>query len=209
MAQSKTSQRKKEHLELCMSDQVAFKKSNGFDFYEFEHYAVTEVDISKINLGTNFFGCKISLPFLISCMTGGTLEAERINEKLACAAKELNIPIGVGSQRQALEDSSLNSTYKVVRKNAGSVPILGNIGAAQVVESKNIEEDFNLIIALVEADALVVHLNPLQELLQEEGEANFSGFLKKLERVIPKIPVPVMCKEVGSGISKRAAKKLL
>lgn len=209
MSHSKTSLRKKEHIELCLNNKVAFKKSNGFDSYDFEHYAITEVELEKIELSTKFFDRIISIPFLISCMTGGTLEAEQINQKLACAAKELNIPIGVGSQRQALEDKRFHSTYRAVRNNAGSVPILANIGAAQVVNSKNIEDDFKLIIDLVDASAVVVHLNPLQELLQKEGEPSFSGLLKKLEKVIAKIETPVICKEVGSGISKKAAKRLL
>lgn len=209
MSQSKTSQRKKEHIELCLTDKVAYHKTNGFEHYEFEHYAITEVDYSKINLATHFLGKKISLPFLVSCMTGGTLEAEKINEKLAIAAKELNIPIGIGSQRQALENKRHHSTYKVVRKNVGTVPILSNIGAAQVVQSKKIEEDIKLINNLVEADALVIHINPLQELLQVEGEIKFTGLLRKLEKLIPKVSIPVICKEVGSGISKSAAQKLL
>ncbi len=209
MAASKTSERKKEHIQLCLTDKVAFKKSNGFDEYDFEHFAITEVDFSKIDLTTRFLKKDISFPFLISCMTGGTSEAERINEKLAIAAKELNIPIGVGSQRQALEDNKHYATYKVVRENAGSVHVLGNIGAAQVATSKTIVDDFKLMIDLVEADAMVVHINPLQELLQPEGEPNFDGLLKNLEKVIAKTSIPVICKEVGSGISKKAAKHLL
>ena len=210
MPPSKTIQRKKEHIELCLTDCVSYKtRTNGFENYEFEHYAITEVEFDKIDLSTKFFGKKISMPFLISCMTGGTSEAEKINERLAVAANRLNIPIGVGSQRQALEDKSLHSTYKVVRKNAGSVPVLGNIGAAQVVQSKNSLDDFKILIDLVEADAMVVHINPLQELLQSEGEPNFSGLLKKLERVIHKLKTPVIVKEVGAGISGIAAKNLL
>lgn len=209
MAVSKTSDRKKEHIQLCLTDKVAFKKSNGFEEYDFEHFAITEVDYTKIDLTTKFLKKEISFPFLISCMTGGTSEAERINEKLAIAAKELNIPIGVGSQRQALENNNHYSTYKVVRENAGNVPILGNIGAAQVASSKNIVDEIKVMTDLVEADAMVVHLNPLQELLQPEGEPNFTGLMKNLEKVIAKTSVPVICKEVGSGISKKAAKHLL
>lgn len=209
MAASKTSDRKKEHIQLCLTDKVAFKKSNGFEEYDFEHFAITEINYAKIDVTTKFLKKEISFPFLISCMTGGTSEAERINEKLAIAAKELNIPIGVGSQRQALENNDHYFTYKVVRENAGNVPILGNIGAAQVASSKNIVDEFRAMTDLVEADAMVVHLNPLQELLQPEGEPNFTNLLKNLEKVIAKTSVPVICKEVGSGISKKAAKHLL
>jgi isopentenyl-diphosphate Delta-isomerase len=209
VAKSKTSKRKKEHIELCLTDKVAFTKSNGLDAYEFEHNAITEIDFNKIDLSAKFFDKKINYPFLISCMTGGTEEAERINEKLAIVAKALNIPIGVGSQRQALENQSLHSTYKVVRNNAGSVPVLGNIGAAQVAGSARVVEEIQLLIDLVNADAMVIHVNPLQELLQKEGEPNFNGLLKNIEKVTNKISIPVIVKEVGSGISKSAAKKML
>ncbi len=210
MTQSKTSIRKKDHIKLCLTDEVEYiSKTNGFDKYEFEHYAVTEIDYNKINLNSKFFSKKINYPFLISCMTGGTKEAKGINEKLAIVAKELNIPIGVGSQRQALENNSFHSSYKVVRQNAGDVPIIGNIGAAQVAKSKNIIKDIRQLIAIVEADAMAVHVNPLQELLQSEGEPDFSGLLKNLELICSKIQIPVIVKEVGSGISMHAAKKLL
>jgi isopentenyl-diphosphate Delta-isomerase len=206
----KTIQRKKDHIELCLTDDVAFKtKTNGLENYEFEHYAITEVDIKKIDLSTKFFGKTISLPFMISSMTGGTSEAGKINEKLAIVANSLNIPIGLGSQRQALEGDSHHSTYKVVRKNAGSVPVLGNIGASQVIQSKDLIGDFKKLSDLIEADALIIHVNILQELVQTEGEPNFCGLLKILEKVIPKLNVPLIVKEVGSGISKRAAKNLL
>ncbi len=128
------STRKKEHIELSLTDKVAFKsKTNGFEFYDFEHYAITEVDITKIELGTVLFGKKIDYPFLISCMTGGTSEAENINARLSVTANNLNIPLGVGSQRQALENKDYHNTYKVIRENAPSIPMLGNIGAAQLV----------------------------------------------------------------------------
>lgn len=210
MAKSKISQRKKDHIQLCLTDDVVFKtKTNGFENYEFEHNALTEVVFNKINLSTSFLDKKISYPFLISCMTGGTKEAEKINEQLALTAKILNIPIGVGSQRQALENNSQYSSYRVVRHNAGKVPVLGNIGASQIAKSKNVIDEVKLLIELIEADAMVVHLNPLQELLQVEGEPDFKGLLKNLEKICSKISTPIIVKEVGSGISKYAAKKLL
>ena len=114
----KTALRKKKHIELCLTDKVAFRnKSNGFENYDFIHSAVTEVDIKKIDLSTKFLKKKISYPFLISCMTGGTKEAENINAQLASVAQELNIPIGVGSQRQAIESENLRHTYSIIREN--------------------------------------------------------------------------------------------
>jgi isopentenyl-diphosphate delta-isomerase len=206
---TETSKRKKEHIELCLTDNVAFRsKTNGFDKYDFIHNAITEVDISKISFQTKLFSKKINYPFLISCMTGGTEEAENINQRLAVIAEELKIPIGVGSQRQALEDNNFHNSYKVIRNTAKSVPVLGNIGAAQLVRSKNLNDILSLI-DMLEADAFVVHLNPLQELLQKEGEPNFVGLLNKLEKLVFKSSVPIIIKEVGSGISKEVAKKLL
>jgi len=206
---TETSKRKKEHIDLCLTDKVGFRsKTNGFEKYDFIHNATTEIDISKISFQTKLFSKKIDLPFLISCMTGGTEEAENINQRLAVIAEELKISIGVGSQRQALENNDNHNSYKVIRKTAKSVPVLGNIGAAQLVQSKNLSDILSLI-EMLQADAFVVHLNPLQELLQAEGEPNFAGLLKKLEKLILKSEVPVIVKEVGSGISKEAAKKLL
>lgn len=206
---TETSKRKKQHIELCLTDDVAFKsKSNGFDSYEFTHYAITEVDISKISFRTKFLKHNIDYPFLISCMTGGTEEAEKINEHLAVVAENLKIPIGVGSQRQALENKDFHNSYKIIRKTAKNVPVLGNIGAAQIVQSKNLK-DILFLIDLLEADGFVIHINPLQELIQPEGEINFTGLIKQIEKLVKITPVPVIAKEVGSGISKEAAKRLL
>src|SRR3972149_4984177 len=203
------SDRKKEHIELCLTDNARFKnKSAGFDLYDFEHYAITEVDINKINFKTTFLRKKINYPFLISCMTGGTSKAGNINAELASAANVLNIPLGVGSQRQALESDKYLDTYKIIRKKAPGIPILGNLGAAQLVKIKPIEK-IQSLVDLVEADAMVIHVNPLQELLQSEGEADFTGLLRRLEKLVQKLKVPVIVKEVGSGISRKAAQKIL
>ncbi len=204
-----TSNRKKEHIELSLTDKVAFiEKTNGFDRYGFKHYAITEVEISKIKFSQKFFGKKISFPFLISCMTGGTGEAENINAQFAVAANQLNIPLGVGSQRQALENNVYHHSYKIIRQNAPKIPILGNIGAAQIALMKDFKP-INFLVDLIEADAMVVHINPAQELFQPGGEPNFKGLLKNIEKLVKVLKVPVIAKEVGSGISKEAAAKLL
>ena len=174
-----TSLRKKEHIDLCLTDKVSFKaKASGFEKYEFIHDAITEVDLSNINFRTKLLSYSIDYPFLISCMTGGTSEAEQINERLASVANHLKIPIGVGSQRQALESEQFHSTYKIIRKTASSVPVFGNIGAAQLVQTEELKSILYLI-DMLEADAFYIHLNPLQELLQKEGEPHFFGLLKK------------------------------
>jgi isopentenyl-diphosphate Delta-isomerase len=204
-----TSQRKKEHLELSLKADVSFKsKSNGFDYYEFIHDAATEVELDKISFETKFFKKKINYPFIISCMTGGTDEAENINAQLAIAAEELKIPIGVGSQRQALESKNFRNTYDVIRKNAKSVPILGNLGAAELIKIKSFN-DVKILIDLIQADTFVIHLNPLQELLQLEGTPYFKGLLKSLKKLVKQIEIPIIVKEVGAGISGKVARELL
>lgn len=204
-----TIKRKKDHIEICLNEDVGFSSiTTGFENYYFEHNAITEINFNKIDLTTKFLKKKINYPFLISCMTGGTSEAEKINEHLAIAAKQLNIPIGVGSQRQALENDKYISSYQIIRENAGDVPVLSNIGAAQVSQIKSIDQ-YKRIVELVNASALVIHVNPLQEMIQKTGEPNFKGLLKNIERLVKKIGIPIIVKEVGSGISKIAAKKLL
>lgn len=207
-SESNISQRKSEHIKLCLTDNVSFRqKTNGFENYDFIHSAITEVDLNKISFHQKLFNKKINYPFLISCMTGGTTEAENINSMLAEVAEDLKIPIGVGSQRQALENAYFHNTYKVIRKKAASVPVLGNIGAAQVVHL-NVKE-IQKLVDMLEADAFVVHLNPLQELLQAEGEPYFVGLLKRIELICKRLSVPIIVKEVGSGIDKISAKRLL
>lgn len=204
-----TSKRKKEHLDLSLNAEVSFKtKSNGFEYYDFIHDAATEVELDKISFKTKFFKKKVNYPFIISCMTGGTDEAENINAQLALVAEELQIPIGVGSQRQALENDNFTHTYDVIRKNAKTVPVFGNLGAADFVNLKSIEPVQNLI-DLIQADAFIIHLNPLQELLQPEGSPKFKGLISSLKNLTRKIDIPVIVKEVGAGISSRVAKKLL
>ncbi len=205
-----TSERKKEHIEICLNKEVSFKaKGNGLDNYDFIHSAVTEVDINKINFTSNFLRKKISYPFLISCMTGGTFDSININKELALAAGELNIPIGVGSQRQALENDNYIKSFKVIRQSAGNVPVLGNIGAKQIVTAKNPADLINRLADMVDASAVVIHLNPLQELFQKNGETDFGGLIKSVEKACRGGRVPVFAKEVGSGISGIAASSLL
>ena len=203
------SKRKKEHLELNLNADISFKtKTNGFDYYEFIHNAATEVEHDKITFETKLFKKRINYPFIISCMTGGTEEAENINAQLAIAAEALKIPIGVGSQRQALENQSHNNTYKIIRKNAPTTPVLGNLGAAELVKLKS-SDPIKKLIDLIEADAFVIHLNPLQELLQPEGNPHFKGLLKSLRRIVKEIKAPIIVKEIGAGISGTVAKELL
>lgn len=201
--------RKKEHLELCKTDEVKFKeKTSGFEQFDFVHTALTEVKIDKIDFSKKFFSKNVSYPFLISCMTGGTVEGENINLQLAEVAAELNIPLGLGSLRFALGTNNFDDHFKQIRNAAGRIPLLGNIGGAQIIKMKSFKPLF-FLLDKVEADVLVVHLNPLQELLQKNGEANFSGIRRSIEKLVKQTDVPIIVKEVGSGISKKSAQILL
>ena len=207
-SRNQISKRKEEHIDLCLNHDVAYKKSNGFEQYDFIHEALTEVVIDDINFDTQFLGKTISYPFMISSMTGGTEKAKVLNENLAIAANELNIPIGVGSQRTLLENSEHSDSFKIIRENAPNVHVLSNIGASQIVHLSDVTSLLK-IIEDITADGLIIHLNPLQELLQKEGEINFKGLLHKISEIKREIEIPIIVKEVGSGISKSAARKLL
>lgn len=200
--------RKKEHLELCASDVVTFREvTAGFERYSFLHYAITEVNPEEINLSSDFFGYQIDYPFYISCMTGGTDETVNINLKLAKAARELNIPLGLGSQRYALESNKFNEHFDRIRETAGSVPILGNIGAAQVVETGIIKK-IERLIKISHINALTIHLNPAQELFQKGGETNFKGLLTAISSLKKELNIPIIVKEVGAGIDDQVADEL-
>jgi len=202
--------RKKEHLELCGTDAVAFKtKTAGFDRYDFIHRATTEADINKISFASTFFKKKINYPFIISCMTGGTDAANNINAQLAETARTLNIPLGVGSLRFALDTKRHDAALKNIRKTAGTVPLLANIGGAQIIEMIKNFDELKRIAGVLESDAFIVHLNPLQELLQRDGQPDMRGLIKAIGRFVKEIKIPVIVKEVGSGISKKDAEKLL
>ncbi len=200
--------RKEEHIALCSSDAVAFKGvTSGFEHYSFIHHAITEVDIDEIDLKSDFFGTTIDYPFFISCMTGGTEDTVNINLKLASAARELNIPLGLGSQRYALGTTKFNDHFKRIRDAAGSVPLIGNIGAAQMIDPGII----NLLDELIKnsgINALAIHLNAPQELFQKGGEIKFQGLLTAIANVKKNLDIPLIVKETGAGINDVSADEL-
>lgn len=203
-----TSSRKKQHVELAVSRDVGFQqKSTGLERIEFVHNALPEIDLSDVDTSTIFLNKQVRLPLMISCMTGGYSDAVRINRALATVCEELGIPLGVGSQRQALENSRYLRSFTAVRTCAPTVPVIGNIGAAEVVRLNG--GDAQRLVEMIEADALAVHLNPLQEFLQPEGNPNFRGVLAGIERLVQTLPVPVIVKEIGAGISGDVARRLI
>lgn len=204
-----TSKRKKEHVTLVLNEDVGFRnKTTGFDFFEFEHNALPEMNASEIDTSIKFLGKKIKFPLMVSCMTGGYKNAKLINQSLASVCEERGIPFGVGSQRQAMEDASNHRTFSIVRKVAPSIPIIGNIGAAEVANLKDVAQ-IQKLVDMIEADAFAVHLNPLQEYLQPEGNTNYHGVLKGIELLVNNLSVPIIVKEVGAGISESVAQRLI
>jgi len=202
---SQTESRKKEHIEIALDSDVQYTGGTGFGKVELLHNALPEIDYERVDLSMKFLGKKMSFPLLISAMTGGYPEARKINEELASAAQKHNIAFALGSQRSMLENPSLKETY-YVRKVAPDIPIIGNIGAVQL---KRYPLDKILgLVSLVEADALAVHLNPLQEVIQPEGDRDFSGVLGAITKLCEKSGVPIIVKETGTGISQDVAIKL-
>ena len=203
-----TAERKHSHVEICLHQEVRFDgASTGLEAYAFEHNAAPEIDFAEIDLSTHFLGRKIGLPLMISSMTGGYGDALALNRTLAAAAETYSIPLGVGSMRQALEGQSHRDSFAIVRQTAPTAPVYANIGAPEVAAGLS-REQLSTMIDLIGADALIVHLNPAQELFQPEGNTSFRGFLDRLQTITATIPVPVIAKEVGSGISARVARKL-
>ncbi len=206
---NRTIERKQSHVDICLHGEVAFSgKTTGFEKLEFEHNALPEIAFSEVDLSTTFLGRKINAPLMISSMTGGYSEAATLNQRLAEAAERFGIPLGVGSMRQALENSSYRESFAIVRKYAPSVQIFANIGAPEVAKGLT-DNEIAIMLDLLEADGLIVHLNAAQELFQPEGNTDFSHFLDRLAIITAKISVPVIAKEVGCGISAAAALKLL
>jgi isopentenyl-diphosphate delta-isomerase len=201
-----TGTRKDDHIRICLEKNVEFAKSNGFEHVELEHRALPEIDKDEISLETKFLGKKFNYPLFIEAMTGGTRQGEMINRNLAKAAEDLGIGMGVGSQRAMLEDSGLVRTYSV-RDVASRIFLLGNIGAVQLPQY-----DIDKIISLVDsikANGLAIHLNPAQELAQQEGDRSWKNLLKEIALVCRKAKFPVIVKEVGFGISGSLSKQLV
>ncbi|MGE5316297.1 MAG: type 2 isopentenyl-diphosphate Delta-isomerase [Acidobacteriota bacterium] len=204
-----TSSRKKDHVDLTINKDVAFRrKTAGFESWEFVHNALPELDFSEITTETVFAGRTLAFPFMISCMTGGYPDAERINRELAEVCQECRIAMGVGSQRQAIEHTAYHRSFSIVRSSAPDIPIIGNIGAAEVARMTDAGV-VRRLAELIGADAFAVHLNPLQEFLQPEGSTSFKGVLQGIEMLVRSLGIPVIVKEIGAGISQQVARRLM
>ncbi len=199
-------QRKADHIKINLEKDVHSGLSTGLEKYHFIHEALPELNLEDVDTSLKVFGKQLAAPILISSMTGGTEQAEIINRRLAEAAQMTRTAMGVGSQRAALEDRIKAKTYQV-RKFAPDILLFANLGAVQLNYNYGIDE-CRRAVDMIEADALYLHLNPLQEAVQSGGDTNFKGLAGKIENVCRKLDVPVIAKEVGWGISKRTAKLL-
>lgn len=201
-------QRKKDHVELSVSGEVDYQSSTGFDRYQFVHNALPEVDVNEVSTEATLLGRTFSFPLFISSMTGGYTDAGAVNAIIAEFCEKHNLPFGVGSQRIMLEDPDAVSSFSVVREKAPSAFIAANIGGAQLVGGLS-QDDLNLLISSIEADAVIVHLNPLQELMQPEGDRNFKGIEDGIQQLCADCDLPVIVKETGAGISGKVGRRLL
>jgi isopentenyl-diphosphate Delta-isomerase len=203
-----TVQRKAEHIRICLESDVQFQtQGSGFDSYQFTHSCLPELDYQEIDITTKLLGKQLGAPILISSMTGGTAQAREINHRLAEVAQTYKLAMGVGSQRVAIERPDVADTFQV-RQIAPDILLLANIGAVQLNYRYGIEQ-CQRAVDLLEADALILHLNPLQECIQPHGDTNFKGLLDRIALICAQLPVPVIVKEVGNGISAPMAQQLI
>lgn len=203
-----TQNRKDDHIKICLDEKVQVNQiTNGLEKYRFQHCCLPELDYQEIDLSVTFLGKKLLSPILISSMTGGTSHAQMINQRLATTAQKYGLAMGIGSGRVIIEKPEVASTFQV-RAIAPDILLLANIGAVQFNYGYTWRECLKLVEILA-ADALILHLNPLQECIQPEGDTNFKNLLSKIGEVCEKLPVPVIVKEVGNGISATMAEKLI
>lgn len=200
--------RKDQHLDVILSGRARHGLDSGFADVRFVHEALPDLDHGKIDLGADFLGRRLKAPLLISSMTGGPARAEAINARLAEAAQHLGIGLAVGSQRAALETDGAPGLDMALRLRAPDTPILANIGAAQLTRGFGVDEA-RRVLDMVAADALIVHLNPLQEACQPEGDRDWWGVGAALEALVKALDAPVVVKETGAGMSAATAKRLL
>jgi isopentenyl-diphosphate delta-isomerase len=200
--------RKRDGIEIPLQKNVQSKTTSTYlEYVRLIHNALPELDYDEIDISTTFLKRRFSIPIIIDSMTGGTPEATKINGRLGDLAEKYGLAMGVGSQRAGLESKELAETYSIARTNAPNAFLIANIGGAQLAKGLTIE-NIKDIIDMIKADALVIHLNPLQELIQPEGEPKYRGVFSKISEISKSIDVPVIVKEVGAGISKEVAVKL-
>lgn len=201
-------QRKADHIRINLEENVGFPTlTTGLEHFRFTHQALPELNLNEVDTTVTLFGKRLMAPILVSSMTGGTADAERINRNLAAAAEQYGLAMGVGSQRAGLENKATATTFRV-RSVAPTVLLFANIGAVQLNYGYGVDA-CRQAVEMIEADALILHLNPLQEAVQAGGDTNWRGLLPKIAEVCRKLAVPVIAKEVGWGISTKTARQLI
>lgn len=201
-------QRKKDHVDLTVKGDVNYSQSTGFEDYRFIHNALPEVDLDAVSTECSLLGRPFAFPLFISSMTGGYTDAGAVNAIIAEFCEAENLPFGVGSQRVMLEQPKETISFEIVREKAPHAFIAANIGGAQLIGGLP-KEKTTILIESIQADAVIVHLNPLQELMQPEGDRNFTGIEEGIAQLVDDSPVPLIVKETGAGISGSIAKRLL
>ena len=203
-----TENRKAEHIRICLNEKAHARKATaGFEDIQFIHRALPEVNKKKIDVSTTVFGHKFSAPLIVGAMTGGTAEAARINGAIAEAVETLQLGMGVGSQRAAIENPKLEKTFAIARKKAPTAFLIANIGGVQLVNGWGVKE-VKRAVEMIDADAVAVHLNALHEAVQPEGQTRFKGVLEKIGEIAGELDKPVIVKETGAGIAAEDAKRL-
>jgi len=204
---TKIETRKEKHVNISLRNNVQSDISTGFEDVRLIHRAIPEVNLSEISTETTLFGKRLNAPLLISALTGGTTEARRVNSTLAHAAKAFSIGLGVGSQRIAIEQEEKENSFRVIREIAPDALIIGNLGCPQLSLGWGVAEA-NRCVEMIAADALAIHMNPLQEAVQLEGETNYRGILSKLKEITHCLSVPVIMKETGCGVAHEDAVRI-
>ena len=201
-------QRKADHIRINLEEDVQFPRlTTGLEQYRFVHQALPEMHLDDVDTRVSLFGKTLAAPLLVSSMTGGTEDAERINRNLAEATQARGLAMGVGSQRAGIEAGGAANSFRV-RDVAPDILLFANLGAVQFNYGYTVDE-CRRAVEMIEADALILHLNPLQEVLQPEGDFDWRGLLAKISAVCDSVGVPVIVKEVGWGISAKTAHQLI
>jgi len=204
MNENDINKRKLDHLKIPIEFDVQHSE-NYFKYIKLMHHSLPEVNFEDIDLTTKFFNKQISAPICIAAITGGHEISKEINRILATAAESEKIIMGVGSQRAGLEDQSTENSFKVVREVAPNIPLIGNIGIGQISEKNFNIENFNKCIDMIKADVMAIHFNALHELVQDKGNISYGLFRSNFQKIREKIKIPIIAKEVGTGISQEMA----
>jgi isopentenyl-diphosphate delta-isomerase len=204
---SNIERRKQRHIELSVTENVQSDIQTGLECVKLIHRSLPEINLEEIDTSTQLYGKKIQVPLIISAITGGTLKAKMINSTLSSIAEERGIGIGVGSQRIALENPKIDNTFKIVREKAPTALVIGNLGSPQLALGWGVTEA-EKCVNMISADALAIHMNPLQESVQVTGQTNYSGILRKIEYITKHLRTPIIMKETGCGIAYEEAVRI-